>query len=47
MVANDLTAIRGDEHKAYIIDREKEVKVVDGTKAVLAEEIFNAIEKKF
>jgi len=47
MVANDLTAIRGERHKAYIINKEKEVKVVDGTKAVLAEEIFNAIEKKF
>jgi phosphopantothenoylcysteine decarboxylase/phosphopantothenate--cysteine ligase len=47
MVANDLTAIREDRHKAYIINKEKEVKVVDGTKAVLAEEIFNAIEKKF
>jgi len=46
MVANDLTAIRGEQHKAYIINKEKEVKVVDGTKAVLAEEIFNAIEKK-
>ncbi len=47
MVANDLTAIRGERHKAYLINKEKEVKLVDGTKAVLAEEIFNAIEKKF
>ncbi|MEM2935614.1 MAG: bifunctional phosphopantothenoylcysteine decarboxylase/phosphopantothenate--cysteine ligase CoaBC [Candidatus Bathyarchaeia archaeon] len=44
MVANDLTAIRGERHKAYIINKEKEVKLVDGTKAILAEEIFNAIE---
>jgi len=47
IVANDLTAIKGERHKAYIINKEKEVKVVDGTKAVLAEEIFHAIEKKF
>lgn len=46
MVANDLTAIKGERHKAYIINKEKEVKVVDGTKALLAEEIFNTIEKK-
>ena len=45
MVANDLAAIRGERHRAHIINKKKEVKTVDATKSVLAEEIFNAIEK--
>ena len=46
VVANDLSEIRGKSHKAYIINRNKEVKCFDGSKGELAQEILNLIEEE-
>lgn len=47
IVANDASEIRGERHKAYIINRRGEVREFDGTKRELAYEILNALEKEF
>lgn len=46
VVANDLSEIKGDRHKAYLINQKGDVKDFDGTKMELAREIFNLIEER-
>jgi len=44
VVANDLSEIRGERHKAYIVGEDGVIEF-DGTKRELAEEIFDLLEK--
>ena len=45
IVANDLSEIRGECHKAYLIDQRGRVRDFDGKKAELAGEILNLLEE--
>ena len=44
VVANDLSEIKGEYHKAYLINREGDVKSFEGTKKELAKGIFDLLE---
>lgn len=46
VVANDLAKIQANYHPAYIIDKEKNVKKVQGSKRELATNIFKSIEEQ-
>jgi phosphopantothenoylcysteine decarboxylase/phosphopantothenate--cysteine ligase len=45
IVANDLSEVREDRHKASLINREGEVSDFDGSKMELAQEILNRLEE--
>lgn len=44
VVANDLSEIRGEYHKAYLIDRGGDIRDFEGAKKELAKEIFDLLE---
>lgn len=46
VVANDLSEIRGDHHKASLIDPDGNVKDFEGTKTELAQVVFDKIEER-
>ena len=46
VVANDLSEIIGERHKAYLINRSGGVRDFDGTKSELAREIFGLLEEE-
>lgn len=46
VVANDLSEIKGDRHRACLIGKGGVLKDFDGTKAELAKEIFDFLEEK-
>ena len=45
IVANDLSEIKGEHHKAYLIDREGRIQRFDGEKAELAGKILDMLEE--
>lgn len=45
VVANDLSEVSGERHRAYIVNREGEVVEFDGTKEELARKIFDLLEE--
>lgn len=46
VVANDLSEIRGEYHKAYLINSRGDVRDFEGTKKELASEIFDLLEEE-
>lgn len=46
VVANDLSEIKGEVHKAYLIGKEGGIKRFEGVKKELAQEILKIIEKE-